>query len=107
MNQFRQLHFMLPRWRAEMEDALAPHATGGVYVNFMPDDEAQRVAQGQDQLVELRRANRIEASGGFVEKQHARLSRQRHADLQRGREYRAGRPRRLVAASRSAACRPG
>ncbi len=25
---------------------MAPHATGGVYVNFMPDDEAQRVSRG-------------------------------------------------------------
>ena len=25
---------------------MAPHATGGVYVNFMPEDEAQRVSRG-------------------------------------------------------------
>jgi FAD/FMN-containing dehydrogenase len=25
---------------------MAPHATGGVYVNFMPDDEARRVPSG-------------------------------------------------------------
>jgi FAD/FMN-containing dehydrogenase len=33
-------------WARSLFDALAPHATGGVYVNFMPDDEAQRVSQG-------------------------------------------------------------
>ena len=25
---------------------MAPHATGGVYVNFMPEDESQRVRDG-------------------------------------------------------------
>lgn len=30
-------------WARGMFDALAPHATGTVYVNFMPDDEADRV----------------------------------------------------------------
>jgi len=33
-------------WARSLFDALAPHATGGVYVNFMPGDEAQRVATG-------------------------------------------------------------
>jgi FAD/FMN-containing dehydrogenase len=33
-------------WARGLFDALAPHATGGVYVNFMPEDEAQRVATG-------------------------------------------------------------
>jgi FAD/FMN-containing dehydrogenase len=33
-------------WARELFDRLAPHATGGVYVNFMPDDEAQRVSRG-------------------------------------------------------------
>ncbi len=33
-------------WARGLFDALAPHATGGVYVNFMPGDEAQRVRQG-------------------------------------------------------------
>ena len=33
-------------WARGLFDALAPHATGGVYVNFMPEDEAQRVAVG-------------------------------------------------------------
>ena len=33
-------------WARALFDALAPHATGGVYVNFMPGDEAQRVAEG-------------------------------------------------------------
>jgi FAD/FMN-containing dehydrogenase len=33
-------------WARSLFDAAAPHATGGVYVNFMPEDEAQRVARG-------------------------------------------------------------
>ena len=33
-------------WARELFDAMAPHATGAVYVNFMPGDEAQRVARG-------------------------------------------------------------
>jgi FAD/FMN-containing dehydrogenase len=31
------------RWARALFDALTPHATGGVYVNFMPEDEGQRV----------------------------------------------------------------
>ena len=33
-------------WARGLFDALAPHATGGVYVNFMPEEEAQRVRTG-------------------------------------------------------------
>ena len=33
-------------WSREFYEATAPFATGGVYVNFMPADEAQRVKQG-------------------------------------------------------------
>ena len=33
-------------WARELFDSLTPHATGGVYVNFMPEDESQRVAAG-------------------------------------------------------------
>ncbi len=33
-------------WARGLFDALTPHATGGVYVNFMPEDEAQRVRAG-------------------------------------------------------------
>lgn len=33
-------------WARQLYDAAAPHATGGVYVNFMPEDEAQRVKTG-------------------------------------------------------------
>ena len=33
-------------WAREFYDAAAPFATGGVYVNFMPEDEAQRVSKG-------------------------------------------------------------
>lgn len=31
-------------WARNLFDATAPHATGSVYVNFMPDDEGDRVA---------------------------------------------------------------
>jgi FAD/FMN-containing dehydrogenase len=33
-------------WARDLFDRMAPHATGGVYVNFMPGDEAQRVSRG-------------------------------------------------------------
>ena len=33
-------------WARDLFDRLAPHATGGVYVNFMPEDETQRVRAG-------------------------------------------------------------
>jgi hypothetical protein len=33
-------------WARGLFDSLSPHATGGVYVNFMPEDETQRVATG-------------------------------------------------------------
>jgi len=33
-------------WARELFDAAAKHATGGVYVNFMPEDETQRVKAG-------------------------------------------------------------
>ncbi|HET6373038.1 MAG TPA: FAD-binding oxidoreductase [Candidatus Polarisedimenticolia bacterium] len=33
-------------WGRKMYDAAAPFATGGVYVNFMPEDEQQRVKAG-------------------------------------------------------------
>lgn len=33
-------------WARELFDKTAPHATGGVYVNFMPEDETQRVQPG-------------------------------------------------------------
>jgi FAD/FMN-containing dehydrogenase len=33
-------------WARELFEALAPFATGGVYVNFMPEDETQRVRKG-------------------------------------------------------------
>jgi len=33
-------------WARKLFDAAAPFATGGVYVNFMPDDESQRVRSG-------------------------------------------------------------
>jgi hypothetical protein len=33
-------------WARRLFDALAPHATGGVCVNFMSEDEGQRVAAG-------------------------------------------------------------
>lgn len=33
-------------WARGLFEALTPHATGSVYVNFMPDDESQRVRAG-------------------------------------------------------------
>src|SRR5262249_49123011 len=33
-------------WTRRLYDATAPFATGGVYVNFMPEDEGQRVRGG-------------------------------------------------------------
>jgi FAD/FMN-containing dehydrogenase len=33
-------------WARELFDKTTPHATGGVYVNFMPEDETQRVQMG-------------------------------------------------------------
>jgi FAD/FMN-containing dehydrogenase len=33
-------------WARGVFDRIAPHATGGVYVNFMPEDEAERVRTG-------------------------------------------------------------
>lgn len=33
------------KWARALFAATAPHATGGVYVNFMPEDETERVAQ--------------------------------------------------------------
>jgi hypothetical protein len=47
-------------WTRAFFDAAAPHATGGVYVNFMPDDEAGRVHAGAygpnyDKLAALKR----------------------------------------------------
>ena len=33
-------------WARELFDRMTPHATGGVYVNFMPEDETQRVRVG-------------------------------------------------------------
>jgi FAD/FMN-containing dehydrogenase len=46
-------------WARELFAAMAPHATGGVYVNFMPDDEGARVRSGAyganyDRLVQLK-----------------------------------------------------
>ncbi len=34
------------KWTRELFDAATPFATGGVYVNFMPEDETQRVQVG-------------------------------------------------------------
>ena len=34
------------QWTRKLFDAAAPHATGGVYVNFMPEDELERVSGG-------------------------------------------------------------
>ena len=46
-------------WARNLFEAAARHATGGVYVNFMPEDEGDRVAQAyggnHDRLVEIKR----------------------------------------------------
>jgi hypothetical protein len=46
-------------WARGLFNALAPHATGTVYVNFMPDDEADRVrgayGANYDRLAALKR----------------------------------------------------
>ena len=46
-------------WARSMFNALTPHATGTVYVNFMPDDEADRVrgayGPNYDRLVAIKR----------------------------------------------------
>jgi len=46
-------------WAREFFESMAPHATGGVYVNFMPEDEAARVRAGAygtnfDRLADLK-----------------------------------------------------
>jgi FAD/FMN-containing dehydrogenase len=48
------------KWARDLFDAAAPHATGGVYVNFMPEDESARVRTGAygsnyDRLATLKR----------------------------------------------------
>jgi FAD/FMN-containing dehydrogenase len=49
---------MCVSWAREFFDRSAPFATGGVYVNFMPDDELERVGaaygSNYDRLVELK-----------------------------------------------------
>lgn len=46
-------------WARQLFGAAAPFATGGVYSNFMPDDEADRVGgaygANYDRLVELKK----------------------------------------------------
>src|SRR5450830_1530366 len=56
-----------------------PVGDGVERVEVVGDQEhtqAQGIAQGQDQLVEGRRADGVEAGGGFVEKQDVRVQRQ-------------------------------
>jgi FAD/FMN-containing dehydrogenase len=48
------------KWARDLFEAATPHATGGVYVNFMPDDEGGRIRTGAygpnyDRLVTLKR----------------------------------------------------
>ena len=33
-------------WARDFFQKMTPHATGGVYVNFMPEDETERVQSG-------------------------------------------------------------
>jgi FAD/FMN-containing dehydrogenase len=48
-------------WARGLFDALAPHATGGVYVNFMPDDEPQQRVQAGAYGANYPRLTRIKA----------------------------------------------
>ena len=47
------------RWARGVHRAMAPHATGGVYVNMLADDEADRVGaaygRNYERLAELKR----------------------------------------------------
>lgn len=47
------------RWARDLFDALAPHAAGTVYVNFMPDDEPDRIRSAYgpnyDRLADVKR----------------------------------------------------
>jgi len=65
-------------WARGLFDALAPYATGGVYVNFMPEDEGQRVAAGAygsnyERLAELKA--KYDASNLFSLNQNIRPQR--------------------------------
>ena len=62
-------HFLLRQHRHTVGD-------GVQRVEVVGDQEhtqAQRIAQGEDQLVELRRANRVETGGRFVQEQDVRV----------------------------------
>ena len=56
-------------WARALYDAAAPFATGGVYVNFMPDDEPQRVRAGAygpnyERLAAIKRSTTRRTSSG-------------------------------------------
>lgn len=48
----------LTEWARELHEVMAPHATGGVYVNLLGEDEAERVpaayGAGYGRLAELK-----------------------------------------------------
>jgi len=72
INSIGHQHFLLRQHRHTVGDGVQRVEVVGDQEHAQP----QRIAQGQDQLVELRRANRVEAGGGFVEKQDVRVQRQ-------------------------------
>ncbi len=49
-------------WAREFFDAAAQYATGGVYVNFMPDDEEDRVSGGAYKSEVMTRLGKIKAT---------------------------------------------
>lgn len=61
-------------WCRDLFDATAPHATGGVYVNFMTEEETERVkfayGESYDRLVELK--NRYDPENFFRLNQNVR-----------------------------------
>lgn len=64
-------------WARELFDAAAPFATGGVYVNFMPEDETDRVGAAygpnHERLVALK--DRYDPANLFRMNQNIRPSR--------------------------------
>jgi hypothetical protein len=63
-------------WAREFFDRSAPFATGGVYVNFMPQDELERVVEAYgsnyERLVELK--NKYDPENFFRLNQNIRPS---------------------------------
>jgi hypothetical protein len=67
----RHQHFLLRQHRHPIGDGVERVEV----VGHQKHAQTQGIAQGQDQLIESRRANRVEAGGGLVEKQDVRVQR--------------------------------